>query len=25
VAASGVEMQGAPDIKEFAVHEMYKG
>jgi hypothetical protein len=23
VAASGVEMQGQPDIKEFPVHEMF--
>jgi len=23
VAASGVKMQGQPDIKEFAVHEMF--
>jgi hypothetical protein len=25
VAAAGVQMQGPPDIKEFAVHEMFRG
>lgn len=25
VAAAGVEMQGAPDIKEFPVHETFAG
>jgi hypothetical protein len=24
VAAAGVEMTGAPDVKEFPVHEIYK-
>jgi hypothetical protein len=24
IGAAGVEMRGAPDVKEFAVHETYK-